>query len=78
MTSALLTRFVEQRPFEPFTAVTANGREFHVNHPEHVFLGEYALSLTFLHPTGQIEIIDAAPIVSIRTIYAADVAGYSE
>ena len=78
MTSEHLTRFVQQRPFEPFTFVTVDGREIQVRHPEHVSMGQHALSVTCTHPTGQIEIIDANLIVSIRTLYAADAADYSE
>jgi hypothetical protein len=78
MTSALLTRFVEQRPFEPFTLVTADGRDFHVPHPEYVSLGGHVLSVMYLHPNGQVEFIDAALVVSVRTVYAADVGSYRE
>jgi hypothetical protein len=76
MTSAHLTRFAEQRPFEPFIMVTADGRELHAPHPEYVSLGEYALSITLQHPNGQVEVIGAAHIVSIRTIYTADAGDY--
>jgi hypothetical protein len=78
MTSPWLTRFVRQQPFEPFTMVVADGRELHVPHPEHASLGDFATTLIYMHPTGQIEVVDAAMIVSIRTIRAADLANYSE
>lgn len=72
MTTDYITRYVQQRPFEPFTVVTTDGREFHVSHPEFATLGEYAATVIYLHPTGQKEIVDVSMIVSIRTIRAAD------
>ena len=78
MTTALLTRFVTQRPFEPFTLVTADGRELHARHPEHVSLGTAAMSVVYIHPTGQLEFLDTDLVVSIRTIYPAEFDVYGE
>ena len=78
MTSSFIVLFIVQRPFEPFTITTADGREFHVPHPEYVGVGLGAQTVRYMHPNGQIEILDAALIVSIRTIYAADLSSYSE
>ena len=41
-------------------------------------VGQAAQTVTYVHPNGQIEIVDAAMVVSIRTIYAADLSSYSE
>jgi len=78
MTSPWLTRFVVQQPFEPFTMIVADGRELHVPHPEQASLGDYATTLIYMHPTGQVEVVAAALIVSIRTIRPADLGAYSE
>lgn len=78
MTSTHIVRFLEQRPFEPFTMTTTDGREFHVPHPEYATAGEHVLTVICHHPNGQVEIVESALIVSIRTIYAADLASYNE
>lgn len=73
-----LTRFIKQRPFEPFTLVTADGRELHVNHPEFATLGDHVDTLIYVYPSGQVEIIDSRLIVSLRTIYPADLHAYGD
>jgi hypothetical protein len=71
MTTADLTNFVEQRPFIPFTLMLANGREVHVPHNEFITTGNAVQSVYVVLPTGQLEVIDAGLIVSIRTFHAA-------
>ena len=72
MTSEEVVRFFEARPFVPFTFSLVNGREIPVQHPEQVVVGNFALVVTYIHATRQVEVIDAAHIVSLRTMYAAD------
>ncbi len=72
MTTEHLIRFIMQRPFEAFTLNLANGRELHIPHPEFAQLGEFAVVVTVLLPTRQIEVVDTSLIVSIRTIYPSD------
>ena len=50
-----------------------NGREFSVPHPESATLGKYAVVVYAFHPVGQVEVIDANLIVSLRTIYEANI-----
>jgi hypothetical protein len=72
MTTEMMVRFFQQRPFEPFTLILANGREHQINHLEQAAVGRSALVVYIFHPTRQIEAIDTAMIVSIRTICPAD------
>ncbi len=60
MTTIQVVRFFEQRPFEPFTMVLVDGREFHVRHPEIATLAQAALVVNYIHPTRQVEVIDTA------------------
>ena len=77
MTWQPLARFFMQQPFEPFTMVLANGREIHVNHPELAGVNAPDGIVFWQHPSGQIEVIDPALIVSVRTIYASNIADFS-
>jgi hypothetical protein len=72
VTSSEVIRFFDARPFVPFTFILVNGREVPVQHPEQVVVGDYALVVTYIHATRQVEVIDAAHIVSLRTMYAVD------
>ena len=73
MTTGPLARFFMQQPFVPFTLVLVDGREFHVHHIEFAMVSRDDGVVTFLHPSGQVELIDFNLIVSIRTIYPADI-----
>jgi hypothetical protein len=72
MTSAVITQYVEQRPFVPFTMILANSREIHVPHAEFLITGDSVQCVYIILPTGQLEIIDTALIVSIRTLHPAE------
>ena len=71
MSSDVLVRYIEQRPFEPFTLVMTNGREIHVPHSDFVVVGYAVMSVNVLLPTGQLEVIDSAHVVSIWTFYVS-------
>jgi hypothetical protein len=73
MTTDHAIRFFLQEPFEPFTLCLSDGREFHVPHLRIATIGEYGEVVYFTLPTRQVEVIDTALIVSIRTIYSSDV-----
>jgi hypothetical protein len=73
MTSAFITRFCEQRPFVPFSIYLADGREHHAPHSDFIAAGEYAATIHFHHANGEMEVIDAALIVSFRTLQPADI-----
>lgn len=68
MTSSLLVAWFVQEPFQPFMLYLADGRQMEVRHPEFATLAKSALGVWALHPTGEFEIVDAALIVSIRSI----------
>ena len=72
MTTEQIIRFAESRPFEPFTLLLGNGRELTIMHPEMATIGQAGLILYVMHPNRQIEVVDTALIVSVRTVYAAD------
>jgi hypothetical protein len=50
-----MTRFIEQRPFVPFTMMLPNGREGHVPHSDFITVGLWVLSVNVIVPTGQLE-----------------------
>jgi hypothetical protein len=72
MTTDVMTHFIEQRPFVPFTLVLANGREIHVPHSDFVGSGRAVLNVHIIIPTGQLEVVDTALILSIRTFHPAE------
>lgn len=72
MTSADMVLFAEQRAFVPFTMILANGREVHVPHAEFLITRNSVQSVHVIIPTGQLEIIDVALVVSIRAFYPAE------
>jgi hypothetical protein len=76
VTTGPLARFFMQQPFEPFTLVLVDGRELHVHHIEFAMVNRDDRVVTFLHPSGQVEIVDFDLITSIRTIYPADIADF--
>jgi hypothetical protein len=69
-------KWFEQRPFEPFTVVLINNREFLVPHPEYATLGLYGAVVYVFHPVGQIEVIDASLILSFRTLYKSQISSF--
>lgn len=69
-------RFVLSRPFEPFSVFLAGGREVQVHRPDHVAIGEHVLTLSVVHPSDQVEIIDVNSIVSICTLRGVKFAPY--
>ena len=73
MTSDMLSPFFHMRPFQPFVLHLVDGRTFEVGHPDLANLGRAGLGVWILHPSGQIESVDASLITSIRTRDAADI-----
>ncbi len=68
MQEPLLIPWIQGVPFEPFTAYISDGRTINVTHPETVMLTEYALAIYVFYPGGEIEVIDASHIASIRSL----------
>jgi hypothetical protein len=71
MTTADMTSFLKQRPFVPFALILPNGREIFVPHSDFIGGGHAMLSVYVILPTGQLEIVDTAMVVSIRTFHPA-------
>ena len=71
MTSDVITRFIEQRPFEPFTMKLVDGREIDVPHSDFIGLGFAVQSVNVILPTKQLEVIDIAHVISVRTFYSS-------
>lgn len=68
MTTALVTRFVEGRPFERFEIVTADGRRIAVPHSDYASLERFAVAVLIHKDDGRAEFIDTSLIVSIITL----------
>ena len=52
--------------FRPFVLRTSDGREYQIPHPEFIALGKY--DVVVVDPNGEIDILDALHIVSIKLI----------
>jgi hypothetical protein len=72
MTTSLMTQYVQQRPFVPFTLILTNGREVYIPHSDFIAAGDAMLTVFVLLPTGRLEILDTALIVSLRTFHPAE------
>jgi hypothetical protein len=55
----------DERPFQRFTILTADGREFPVNHPDAVAWGESSRIIVCGLPSGGWHVIDVALITSL-------------
>jgi len=76
VTSEHAIRFFMQRPFQPFMMCLVDGRELHVPHLEFAVIGKHAAVVYVTLPTRQIGIVDTSLIISLRTIYASDLANW--
>jgi hypothetical protein len=72
-----IVRMFQQRPFEPFTILMADGRTMEVRHPEQGSFGKYADSIIFFHPNRQVEFVNPELVVSFRTLRPVDLADYT-
>jgi hypothetical protein len=68
MTSDIITRFVEARPFVPFEIVTVDGRVMPVPHSDFATLERYAAAVVIYDASGRTEIVDPNLIVSLRPL----------
>jgi hypothetical protein len=68
VTTALMTRFVEGRPFERFEIVTVDGRRIEVPHSDYASLERFATAVLIHKDDGRAEFIDTELIVSIVTL----------
>jgi hypothetical protein len=72
MTTDVIVRFVEARPFIPFEFITADGRILKVPHQDFVVLERFGITFLLYDDAGGCEIFDTSLIVSVRTRYAVD------
>ena len=72
MTSSQLALFFMRQPFQPITLFLADGRAFAIRQPDFATVGRAGLGVWILDPSGEIEMIDASLICSIRTIGPVD------
>jgi hypothetical protein len=72
MTTEHLVLFVDQRPFEPLILYLADGGERYIPHREAVNIAEHALAIFLTYSTMQVEVIDTALIVGIKTVHPTD------
>jgi hypothetical protein len=68
VTTELMVRYVERRPFIPFEIITVDGRVIPFPHSDFGSLERYAASIIIFDATGRAEIIDVSLIVSMRLL----------
>ena len=68
MTEAIVIQFFLRRPFVGFAVYLADGRMLRVSHPETASFGPRGSTITLVEESGQIETIDAALVISPRTL----------
>ena len=67
MTSEQLRKIVRTQPFEPFEIFLADGRSFHVNHPEMVAItGGGRIALVTMPEGENYEVVDLLLVTSRR------------
>ncbi|MDB5298802.1 MAG: hypothetical protein JWO87_465 [Phycisphaerales bacterium] len=76
MKDSQLIPWVKAVPFEPFAAYISDGRRVEITHPEMVALADYAIAMYVFHTGGQVEVIDAAHISSLRSLGQLDPTPY--
>ena len=72
MTPSQLSLFFIRQPFQPITLFLVDGRTFSIPQPDFAGLDQAGLGVWIYDRSGEIEIIDAALISSIRTIGPVD------
>ena len=64
MTIEKLKEFHERRPFEPFDVYLADGRSFHVDHPEFLMQSRGGRTLTVTLPDDRAVVVDRLLVTS--------------
>ena len=72
MTSEHLALFFMRTPFQPLTMYLVDGRSLHVQHQDFSSVSKAGSGVWVYHENGEMEIIDASLICSIRTAGAVD------
>ena len=72
MTEAVVIRFLMRQPFIGFEMYLADGRVLRVPHPETASFGEFGSTIVRYEESGKVETVDAALVVSIRTLQPID------
>jgi hypothetical protein len=68
MVSTELRRFLNTRPFQPFTVNLADGRELDVVHPEAVAIGETGRIASIYDRKDEAEPVDLLLVMSLKPI----------
>lgn len=68
MTVEQLKRMPDARPFVPFSVRAADGRQFHVLHPENMILSRSGRTFTVENFDGLSEILDTLLVMSLRPL----------
>jgi hypothetical protein len=66
MTIEKLKEFHERRPFEPFDIFLADGRSFHVDHPEFLMQSRAGRTLTITLPDDRAVAIDLLLVTTLE------------
>ena len=72
MTASQLSLFFMRQPFQPVTLFLVDGRTFPIPQLDFAGLDQAGLGIWIYDQNGEIEIVDAALISSIRTIGPVD------
>jgi len=65
-----LVIFGDSRPFEPFRIYVSDGRQIDVLHPEMVMVANHGEGLWLFYEAGEVEVVAADGITSLRTLHA--------
>ena len=68
MTVEQLKRMRDARPFAPFSVHAADGRQFHVMHPENMILSRSGRTFTVENVDGLSEVLDTLLVMSLRPL----------
>ena len=66
MTIELIRKAYQTRPFKPFTLRTGGGREYHVPHPEFMFITPPGRTIIVVDQDGAAELIDLLLVESLH------------
>lgn len=57
----------EQAPFRPFTLYLSDQRQFHITHPDFLWLVPGGRTVALAHDNGAVEILDLVHVTSIKS-----------
>ena len=66
MTIEQIRKAHQAKPFKPFTLRTGGGREYHVPHPEFMFITPPGRTIIVVDPDGAAELLDLLLVESLH------------